>query len=599
MSQSDKSAPPPRVLSDTSTDSASWAIQHPLRDLTGLTLGDYQVERLIGRGGMGEVYLARQTSLNRPVALKVLRPELLTKEKYLTRFEAEATAVAKLNHPNIVHIYALALEDGVRFIAMEYVPGTNLREYVLKKGALEYPLALSLMKQAVVAVGVAGELGLIHRDLKPENLLLTKKGQVKIADFGLCRDLAAGPLDLTQPGVAMGTPAYMSPEQAQGLAVDHRSDLYSLGATFYYMLTGENPFKGDSAIAVALKHLREVAVRPKIIRDDMPVELDRLVMKLLEKSPAKRYQSASEVLRDLSRIREAMHAPTGLQPMYDVPGVSGTSPRPEAISARTEPLRSASLEATRVDNRATKPRGPIPFSLKVAALAMAMGLGGVLGWVQRPADLLSAGEPSPTGKARTTPGLWIDPRWAQVPRAPTAEAQFHYAQIQAPADTREAAWLAVAGQWPNSKVWVARSYAQLARDLLTRNNPDRLRAFASEIDRWEGGQTHEKELADLIRAGACALDDDLDGVIEFFKNKASPDNLTDPALLELGLKVTDEAEDVANRPGAPANLKLARESIQKIRQSLLAKLIQTERPDAAARRTAKRLIGPPVKRAAP
>src|SRR5689334_10473545 len=213
-------------------------------DLTGSTLGDFQVERLLGRGGMGEVYLARQVSLNRPVALKVLRPDLLSKPVYLARFEAEATTVARLNHPNIVHIYTLGCVDGIRFIAMEYVQGTNLRDYLMKKGALDLPLALSIMKQAGVAIGAAGELGLIHRDIKPENLLLTKKGQVKIADFGLCRDQDADHrLDLTGPGVTLGTPLYMSPEQAQGHALDHRSDLYSLGVTFYHMLGGEPPFR--------------------------------------------------------------------------------------------------------------------------------------------------------------------------------------------------------------------------------------------------------------------------------------------------------------------------------------------------------------------
>ena len=212
MSQPDE--PPSTTVGDT----MSWGVDVPERDLTGMTLGDFQVERLLGRGGMGEVYLARQISLNRPVALKVLRPDLLTKPTYLSRFEAEATAVAKLNHPNIVHIYTLGCVDGIRFIAMEYVQGTNLRDYLMKKGALDLPLALSIMKQAGVAIGAAGELGLIHRDIKPENLLLTRKGQVKIADFGLCRDLDADRVDLTQPGVTMGTPLYMSPEQAQGHA---------------------------------------------------------------------------------------------------------------------------------------------------------------------------------------------------------------------------------------------------------------------------------------------------------------------------------------------------------------------------------------------
>src|SRR4051812_26060923 len=253
------------------------------RDLTGRTLGDFQIERMLGRGGMGEVYLARQISLNRPVALKLLRPELLSKPTYLSRFEAEATAVARLNHPNIVHVYMLGHVEGVRFIAMEYVQGTNLRDYILKKGALDLPLALSIMKQAAVAVGAAGELGLVHRDIKPENLLLTRKGQIKVADFGLCRDQESEGVHLTQPGITLGTPQYMSPEQAQGHALDHRSDLYSLGVTFYHMLTGEPPFRGETALAVALKHVKDVPVSPAVRRPEIPLELDRLVMKLMAK----------------------------------------------------------------------------------------------------------------------------------------------------------------------------------------------------------------------------------------------------------------------------------------------------------------------------
>ena len=161
--------------SPSSTDTpASWGQMGAVargRDLTGATLGDFQVDRLLGRGGMGEVYLARQVSLNREVALKVLRPDLLTNPTYIARFEAESWSAAKLNHPNIVHIYTVGVSDGLRFIAMEYVQGTNLREYLVRKGPPDLPQALSIMRQAGAAVGAAGEVGLVHRDIKPENLL--------------------------------------------------------------------------------------------------------------------------------------------------------------------------------------------------------------------------------------------------------------------------------------------------------------------------------------------------------------------------------------------------------------------------------------------
>ena len=159
----------------------------PAQDLTGKVLGDFRVERILGQGGMGEVYLARQLSLDRSVALKVLKSEWSSNPTYMARFEAEAWAAAKLNHPNIVHIYTLGSLEGLRFIAMEYVLGTNLREFLVKRGIPDLPLALAIMRQSGLAVGAAGEAGLIHRDIKPENLLLTKKGQVKVADFGLAR----------------------------------------------------------------------------------------------------------------------------------------------------------------------------------------------------------------------------------------------------------------------------------------------------------------------------------------------------------------------------------------------------------------------------
>src|SRR3954447_12375117 len=278
---------PDRLSSSTDTP-PGWGDTEPApraRDLTRVTLGDFQIDRLLGRGGMGEVYLARQVSLNREVALKVLRPDLLDNTTYLSRFEAEAWAAAKLNHPNIVHIYFLGEAEGLRFIAMEYVQGTNLREYILRKGPPDLPQALSIMRQAAAAVGAAGEVGLVHRDIKPENLLLTRKGQVKVADFGLCRDLDDDRHHVPQSGVTMGTPLYMSPEQARGQAMDHRSDLYSLGVTYYHMLAGQPPFRAETALALAMKHVGDIPIDLSVHRPDLPPDLVRLVMKLMAKSP--------------------------------------------------------------------------------------------------------------------------------------------------------------------------------------------------------------------------------------------------------------------------------------------------------------------------
>ena len=164
----------------------------------------------------------------------------------------------------------------------------------------------SIMRQTGQAIGAAGEIGLIHRDVKPENILMTRKGRVKVADFGLCRDQESGGLHLTQSGVTMGTPLYMSPEQAQGHAVDHRSDLYSLGVTFYHMLAGVPPFRAETALALALKQVREAPRSMLVHRPDLPPELDRLVLKLMAKIPADRYQSAGEMLADLAKLRDSL-----------------------------------------------------------------------------------------------------------------------------------------------------------------------------------------------------------------------------------------------------------------------------------------------------
>jgi len=569
-------SPPNHDPSSTTNDTLQWGTVAPSRDLTGVTLGDFQVERQLGRGGMGEVYLARQVSLNRPVALKVLRPDLLTKPTYISRFEAEATAVAKLNHPNIVHVYTLGSVDGFRFIAMEYVQGANLRDYIKKKGAVDYPLALSIMRQAGVAVGAAGEIGLVHRDIKPENLMLTRKGQVKVADFGLCRDLDAEGVHLTQTGITMGTPLYMSPEQAQGHALDHRSDLYSLGVTFYQMIAGVPPFTADSPIALAFKHVKDKPASLAVHRPDVPPDLDRLVLKLMAKAPRDRYQSAGEMLRDLARVREALQTPTVVQPATDLTGtdlaVLGPAPGGGAVAPARRAGVSVSLRAL-LGPPASAPRrfglGP-----RLAVVALAMALGALAGWLNRPEDLLAAGTAGP----KAPPGLWLAPQWREVPQAATAEAQYHDAQLRATGERQEAAWLAVPGYYPKAREWASRSYTQLARLLLTRREADALRVLAGEIDRWDDAHAHERELAQIARAGVHALEGDMAEVVGDFgpKREIDPANLTDPALLELSLEVTEQAEQAAVRDGSAPN-QLERQGLRAIANKLLNQLQKAER----------------------
>jgi eukaryotic-like serine/threonine-protein kinase len=533
MSASEKS---PRK---TVADSHSWETP-PMRDLTDVTLGDFQVERLLGRGGMGEVYLARQISLNRRVALKVLRPDLLTKPVYLSRFQAEATTVAKLNHPNIVIIYTLGNVDDTRFIAMEYVQGKNLREYLNKKGVLDLALALSIMRQTAVAIGAAGELGLVHRDIKPENLLLTRKGQVKVADFGLCRDQDTERVDLTQPGITLGTPLYMSPEQAQGHPLDHRSDLYSMGVTFYHMLAGEPPFKAETPLALALKHVKDTPVSLAVYRPDLPPELVGLVMKLIAKSPDNRYQSADEMLRDLSRIKGSL---------ITVP-ITLAEADPGPASAAGD--RSAELAAISMASRARAWRdGLSGLRLGGRGLAAVVGLclvaGLARGWLTRSDDLLSEGT-APAGSA--LPALWMSPRWGAIVRKGGPEEQYRHAQLGASLADQEAAWLAVPGYFPEARAWDSQAYIQLGRILLRRRDADRLRVFATEIGRWNATQSHEheNELVTILQAATKALDGDQEGVIVQLNQLNLPSTI-DAALLELALEVTVQSTHSASRTG--------------------------------------------------
>ncbi|MCC6491956.1 MAG: serine/threonine protein kinase [Pirellulales bacterium] len=271
-------------------------------DLTGRDLGGYRVLRRLGAGGMAVVYLAEQRSLGRQVALKVLQRALARDGNYVQRFQHEARAAAALVHANIVQIYEVGQAEGVHFIAQEYVPGKNLGEVLHRQAALAPQLVLDILRQVAAALCKSSDVGIVHRDLKPENILLSHSGEVKVADFGLARMESSDAKTLTQVGVAMGTPLYMSPEQIEGRPVDVRSDIYSLGVTCYHLLAGAPPHAGDTALAVALQHL-SAAPRPlENLRADVPSGLARIVHRMMAKRPEQRYQSAGELLADLRKL---------------------------------------------------------------------------------------------------------------------------------------------------------------------------------------------------------------------------------------------------------------------------------------------------------
>jgi serine/threonine protein kinase len=271
------------------------------QDLSGRRLGGYRLVRLLGSGAMADVYLAEQTSLGRNVAVKVLRGDALRHPAAVERFEQEARAAASLVHGNIVQVHEVACVDGLQFLAEEYVAGPTLRAWLMARGPLDVRQALAVLGQVGSALLRAAQQGIVHRDIKPENLLVTSAGDVKVADFGLVRVLSEDS-ELTRDGMTLGTPLYMSPEQAEGRAVDARSDLYSLGATVYHLLAGRPPFSGSSAIAVAMAHIKDPLPSLAAERPDLPVGLCDIVERMLAKDPANRFASPQQLLEAVGSL---------------------------------------------------------------------------------------------------------------------------------------------------------------------------------------------------------------------------------------------------------------------------------------------------------
>jgi len=263
----------------------------------------YEIKRGIARGGMAQVYLARDQLLDRQVAIKVLFPEFARDPSVVERFRREAQAAANLSHPNIVGIYDWGQERGTYFIVMEFIEGRSLRDLIHADGPLPPAQAAEIGAEIAEALAFAHRSGVVHRDIKPGNVLLTETGRVKVTDFGIARATQADTKEaLTQTGAVMGTATYFSPEQAQGLPVDGRSDVYSLGVVLYEMLSGEPPFSGDTPVAVAYKHVRE---EPPMLSEQMPTvphDLERIVLSAMSKDLDTRYQSADDLRDDLVRF---------------------------------------------------------------------------------------------------------------------------------------------------------------------------------------------------------------------------------------------------------------------------------------------------------
>lgn len=447
----------------------------PEPDLSGRVLGDFRLLRRLGRGAMAEVYLAEQCSLSRQVAVKVLKSQLASDATYVKRFQREAQAAASLVHANIVQIHEVGCIDGVYFIAQEYVQGMNLRQWLARHGTADLRMAVLVMRQVAGALAKAAEQGIVHRDIKPENIMLARSGEVKVADFGLARlPTAAEGVDLTQVGTTLGTPLYMSPEQVEGKPLDPRSDLYSLGVTCYSMLAGTPPFPGETALAVAVQHLKKPADPLENRRPDLPPALCRVVHKMLAKAPEHRYQSSRELLRDLRQIQQEHLVDQWPEELADWETTELTTacfPRHEATQRLSSIMQTVT---TARPERSNWPRWGL------AALGMfVVGIG---------TALLATREPPLLGS--------VNALSLRVPKQETVGAQWLYANQLG----TEEAWLAVVEYFPGKLYWGYRAKQHLARIYLKEDDDEQAMALFKEFALLDDT---EEELRAFGLAGQC------------------------------------------------------------------------------------------------
>ncbi|MBQ3388311.1 MAG: serine/threonine protein kinase [Thermoguttaceae bacterium] len=433
----------------------------------GIRLGAYLVQRKIAFGGMATVWLARHEPLDRLVALKILRAEFTADPRNILRFTREARSAARLDSPAIVRIYEVGSFPrrrpfGARFfpflfgkgarplyyIAQEYLPGMNLAQYVRRRGPLSVRQALTVTAAVARALETADRAGVVHRDIKPENILVSESGEIKVADFGLAfsaEERQENDLSLTISGVTLGTPLYMSPEQGEGKKTDVRSDLYSLGAALFWMLTGRPPYEGGSPMSVILRHASAEIPDPRRYRDGIPDSLARLCRRLMAKDPAGRFQTPAELSAELARIAGSLQGESLFSGGEEDTAGENFLAEPQDRLAFTQELsalnatqrfQTALFEARRIQIRGKPRRRLLGYgAVCAAAAAAALAAGGY--WAFR-----SAGSEGPHFES-------VEEQWVFASQTNTAEA-----------------WEELLRFFPDEPFWTVRAKKHLALALI-------------------------------------------------------------------------------------------------------------------------------------